>query len=115
MHQRMNPHQAAPELQKPMYALTKHIEGNIDPVLFELIKLYASMLNGCAHCVDIHSADALKAGESTARLFGLLGWYETPFFTDKRARRAGTDRGRHQVRTPRSTRRRVRSCPHRIR
>ena len=83
MHQRMNPHEAAPELRKPMYGLTQHIAGNIDPTLFELIKLYASMLNGCAHCVDIHSTDALKAGESTARLFGLLGWYETPFFTER--------------------------------
>ena len=83
MHQRMNPHEAAPDLRKPMYALTQHIAANIDPTLFELIKLYASMLNGCAHCVDIHSTDALKAGESTARLFGLLGWYETPFYTPR--------------------------------
>ena len=64
MHQRMNPHEAAPELRKPMYGLTQHIAANIDPTLFELIKLYASMLNGCAHCVDIHSTDALKAGAS---------------------------------------------------
>ena len=85
MHQRMNPHEAAPELRKPMYGLTQHIAANIDPTLFELIKLYASMLNGCAHCVDIHSTDALKAGESTARLFGLLGWYETPFYTPRNA------------------------------
>ena len=83
MHPRMNPHAAAPELQKPMYALSQHIAANIDPALFELIKLYASMLNGCAHCVDIHATDALAAGESTARLFGLLGWYETPFFAPR--------------------------------
>jgi AhpD family alkylhydroperoxidase len=81
--QRMNPHQAAPELQKPMYALSKHIGENIDPVLFELVKLYASMLNGCGHCIDIHSTDALKAGETTARLFGLSAWSEVPFYTEK--------------------------------
>lgn len=83
MFQRMNPHQAAPELQKPMYALSKHIGENIDPVLFELVKLYASMLNGCGHCIDIHSTDALKAGETTARLFGLSAWSEVPFYTEK--------------------------------
>ena len=83
MFQRMNPHQAAPELQKPMFALTKHIGENIDPTLFELVKLYASMINGCGHCVDIHSSDALKAGESTARLFGLSAWWEHPLYTDK--------------------------------
>lgn len=87
MYQRMNPHKSAPELRKPMHALTQHVADNIDPVMFELIKLYASMLNGCAHCIDIHSTDALKMGESTARLFGLLGWYETPFF-DPRERAA---------------------------
>ena len=85
-----------------MYGLTQHIAANIDPMLFELIKLYASMLNGCAHCVDIHSTDALEAGESTARLFGLLGWYETPFFTARSAPRsalteAATKFGPHGV------------------
>lgn len=83
MFERMNPHKTAPELQKPMYALTKHIGENIDPVLFELVKLYASMLNGCGHCIDIHSTDALKAGETTARLFGLSAWSEVPFYTEK--------------------------------
>ena len=81
MHQRMNPHTAAPELRKPMHALTQHIGENIDPTLFELVKLYASMLNGCGHCIDIHSTDALKAGESTARLFGLAAWWEVPFYS----------------------------------
>ena len=83
MFQRMNPHEAAPELRTPMFALSQHIAANIDPTLFELIKLYASMLNGCAHCIDIHSADALAAGERPARLFGLLGWYETPFYSPR--------------------------------
>jgi AhpD family alkylhydroperoxidase len=83
MYERMNPHQVAPELQKPMFALTKLIGENIDPTLFELVKLYASMLNGCGHCIDIHSTDALKAGESTARLFGLSAWWEVPFYTSK--------------------------------
>jgi AhpD family alkylhydroperoxidase len=92
MFERMNPHTTAPELQKPMFALTRHIAENIDPVLFELVKLRASMINGCGHCVDIHSTDALKAGESTARLFGLNAWWEHPLFTDReRAALALTD------------------------
>lgn len=83
MFERLNPHAAAPDLQKPMFALTKHISQNIDAVLFELVKLRASMLNGCGHCTDIHSSDALKAGETTARLFGLSAWWEHPLYTDK--------------------------------
>ena len=77
MFERMNPQTTAPELQKPMFALTKHISEHIDPTLFELVKLRASMINGCGHCVDIHSNDALGAGETTARLmstsFRILG------------------------------------------
>jgi len=83
MFERMNPHTTAPELQKPMFALTKHISEHIDPALFELVKLRASIINGCGHCVDIHSTDALEAGETTARLFGLNAWWEHPLFTDK--------------------------------
>jgi AhpD family alkylhydroperoxidase len=83
MHERMNPHKVAPELQKPMFALSKHISEHIDSTLFELVKLYASMLNGCGHCVDIHADDALKAGETTARLFGLSAWWEVPLYTPK--------------------------------
>jgi AhpD family alkylhydroperoxidase len=66
-----------------MFALTKLIGDNIDPTLFELVKLYASNLNGCGHCIDIHAADALEAGESAARLFGLSAWWEVPFYTAK--------------------------------
>jgi AhpD family alkylhydroperoxidase len=92
MYERLNPHTVAPELQKPMLALTKHISGHIDPVLFELVKLRASMINGCGHCIDIHSSDALRAGESTSRLFGLGAWWEHPLFSPKeRAALALTD------------------------
>lgn len=92
MYQRLNPHTTAPELQKPMFGLSKHIGDNIDPALFELVKLRASMLNGCAHCIDIHSSDALRAGESVGRLFGLSAWWEHPEFTAKeRAALALTD------------------------
>jgi AhpD family alkylhydroperoxidase len=79
----MNPHEIAPELQKPMFALTKLISQNIEPALFELVKLRASMINGCGHCVDIHSNDALRAGESISRLFGLSAWWEHPLYTEK--------------------------------
>lgn len=83
MFERMNPHKIAPELQKPMFALNKLVAEHVDPVLFELVKLRASMINGCGHCVDIHSSDALRAGETTARLFGLSAWWEHPLYTDR--------------------------------
>lgn len=83
MDQRLSPAQVAPGVFKAMKGLRLEVEGGIDPVLFELVKLYASMLNGCGHCVDIHAGDAMRAGETTARLFGLSAWWESPFYTSR--------------------------------
>ena len=83
MDQRLNPARAAPDLYKRMAGLDRHIAEHIDPVLFELVKLRASMLNGCAYCIDMHSTDALAAGELPARLFGLGAWWETPLYSAK--------------------------------
>jgi AhpD family alkylhydroperoxidase len=51
--------------------------------LIELVKLRASYINGCAYCVDMHSKDALAAGESAQRIFAVPVWRETPFFTPR--------------------------------
>src|SRR5262249_11694892 len=40
-------------------------------------------INGCAYCVDMHSSDARKAGESERRLATVVAWRETPFFSDR--------------------------------
>ena len=50
------------------------------------MKLRASLINGCAYCVDMHSRDALAAGEPAARLFGLAAWRDTEFFTEREPR-----------------------------
>lgn len=55
----------------------------IDPRLLDLIKLRASQINGCAFCMDLHTSDALKAGESARRLATVSAWRETSFFTDR--------------------------------
>jgi alkylhydroperoxidase family enzyme len=50
------------------------------------------MVNGCTYCIHMHTNDALKAGESIDRLFGLASWYEAPFYDDaERAALALTD------------------------
>jgi AhpD family alkylhydroperoxidase len=49
--------------------------------LLELVRLRASQINGCAYCVDMHSRDALAAGETERRVLALPVWRETPFFT----------------------------------
>src|SRR5262245_19938752 len=55
----------------------------LDPALPELVRLRASILNGCAYCVQLHSQDALAQGESERRLFALAAWEESPYFTPR--------------------------------
>ena len=72
----------APRISKAMNSLeaaSRHI--SLEPSLVELIRARASQLNGCAYCVDMHSRDAVAAGDSQQRLFALPVWRETPFFT----------------------------------
>lgn len=72
----------APHTFKAMLGLEKVLgESVLEHSLRELVKIRASQLNGCAYCVDLHSADALKAGESVRRLLALTTWEETPFFS----------------------------------
>jgi AhpD family alkylhydroperoxidase len=82
----------APDAYKAVAGMEAYSRKNNDPVLYELVKLRASMINGCAFCVDMHSREALAAGESSRRLFGLAAWHDTPFYTEKeRAALALTD------------------------
>jgi AhpD family alkylhydroperoxidase len=48
----------------------------------ELVHLRASQINGCGVCVDMHSRDLKKDGESDERLFAVAAWRDTPYFTD---------------------------------
>ena len=72
----------APHINKAMNALdAASRQISLEPALQELVRLRASQLNGCGYCVDLHSGDARKAGESERRLYALPVWRETPFFT----------------------------------
>jgi AhpD family alkylhydroperoxidase len=82
----------APAAYKAVFALEQHVREAVDPGLLHLLKLRASMTNGCAFCVDMHSTDALAGGEDPRRLFAVAAWRESPFFTDaERAVLALTD------------------------
>lgn len=89
---RINIGAVAPEAYRAVLGLEKCVQVNVDHTVLELVKLRASMLNGCSFCVDMHSRDALAAGESSRRLFAVAAWREAPFFTEReRAALALTD------------------------
>jgi AhpD family alkylhydroperoxidase len=58
-------------------------ESTIDPIIKELIKIRASQINGCAYCLNMHTIDALKIGETQQRIFLVSAWWETELFTPK--------------------------------
>ncbi len=82
MEQRIDYSKLAPEAMKAMQGLEKYmVKSGIERPLYELIKLRASQINGCAYCIDMHTKDARKAGETEQRLYALSAWRETPFYT----------------------------------
>lgn len=50
--------------------------SGIDKTLLDLVFLRASQINGCAYCIDMHTADALRDGASTERLMLVSAWHE---------------------------------------
>ena len=74
----------SPDAVRAMYGLELFVrKSGLDPVILELVKLRASVMNGCAYCVDMHTRDARAAGETEQRLYAVPVWRETPFFTPK--------------------------------
>lgn len=55
----------------------------LEESLYELVKIRASQINGCAFCIDMHTKDARAAGETEQRIYALNAWRETPFFTER--------------------------------
>lgn len=84
MQPRLDFYKASPAAAKAMIALESAVtQLGLDPGLLDLINLRASQINGCAYCVDMHSADARKKGETERRLYSLSVWRESPFYTDR--------------------------------
>jgi AhpD family alkylhydroperoxidase len=72
----------APDALRAQLGMETYIRrSRLEPSLIELVKIRASILNGCAYCVDMHTKDARAAGESEQRLYAVPVWRETPFFS----------------------------------
>jgi AhpD family alkylhydroperoxidase len=55
----------------------------LEPGLIELVKMRASQINGCAFCLDMHSRDARRRGETEQRLYLLDAWRESPLYSER--------------------------------
>ncbi len=76
--------EVAPDLYHSYLSLEAAMRrSGIERSLYELIKIRASQINGCAFCVDMHTKDARAAGESEERIHLLPAWREAPFYTER--------------------------------
>jgi AhpD family alkylhydroperoxidase len=56
--------------------------SSLPAAMQELVALRASQINGCGFCTDMHTKDALAAGETTVRLNLVAAWREATVFTE---------------------------------
>ncbi|GGM12275.1 carboxymuconolactone decarboxylase family protein [Dactylosporangium sucinum] len=84
---RMKINDVSPAAYQAVLGLEKYIRANVDGELLHLVKLRASIMNGCSFCVDMHSREGLADGMSSRKLFAVGAWREAPFF-DERERAA---------------------------
>lgn len=85
MSLRFNYREANPEALPALLGLEQFIQNTgLDKNLYELIKIRASQINGCAYCVDMHTTELSKMGESQQRIHLISVWHEAhDIFTDK--------------------------------
>ena len=85
MSQRLSIHDIDPAAYDAVLAMERYVRGSgLDKPLYELIKIRASQLNGCAYCLDMHHHDARAGGEDQRRLDVLSAWREAPeLYTDR--------------------------------
>jgi AhpD family alkylhydroperoxidase len=84
MSNRTKMDEAEPNGYKALFALEGYINStSLTKTHKELIKIRASQINGCAFCIDMHTKDARKAGETEQRIYALNAWRDTPFFNEE--------------------------------
>lgn len=84
MKTRINIAKVEPTGYNAILGLEKFIESTpLTRTHKELIKIRASQINGCAFCIDMHTKEARKAGETEQRIYALNAWRDTPFFSEE--------------------------------
>src|SRR6516164_8848549 len=99
--ERLSAYEAAPAAMRAVHQVEAYIQQcGLEESLIELVKMRASQINGCAYCLDMHSKDARRRGESEQRLYVLNAWDETSIYTPReRAALAWTEALTHVAET----------------
>ncbi len=93
MTPRLDIRAAPPGVMQALFAFSQQVhESGLERSLVELVNIRASQINGCANCLNMHTADARKLGETEQRIHLLAAWHEAPCYSDReRAALAWTD------------------------
>ena len=84
LQQRLSAAKIAPEGYKTLSDVEAYLyRCGLERSLIELVKMRASQINGCAYCLDMHSRDARRAGETEQRLYLLDAWQESSLYTPR--------------------------------
>lgn len=84
MSTRIKIDQVEPAGYRAILGLEKFIESTpLTRTHKDLIKIRASQINGCAFCIDMHTKEARKAGETEQRIYALNAWRDAPFFSEE--------------------------------
>ncbi|MES2417839.1 MAG: carboxymuconolactone decarboxylase family protein [Bacteroidota bacterium] len=77
MEQRIDIGQIEPAAYKALLGLESYLANTqLSKTHKELIKIRASQINGCAFCINMHTKDARKNGETEQRIYLLNAWKE---------------------------------------
>jgi AhpD family alkylhydroperoxidase len=83
MTAKLDPFAAAPELMKSWLRTSIAIASSLEPTLAGLVEIRASQINGCANCINLHTAQMREKGETEQRIYLLSAWREAPCYTDR--------------------------------
>jgi AhpD family alkylhydroperoxidase len=81
MSAKLNPYSAAPQLMKNWTTTAMLINDSLEPSLVELVRIRASQINGCANCINMHTAEAREKGEREQGIYLLSVWREAPCYS----------------------------------
>ena len=84
MNKRININNLQPGAFTAMYGLENYVnQTGLDPILIELIRNRVSQINGCTYCIDMHTKESIKLGDTEQRISGLRSWREATDYTEK--------------------------------
>ena len=82
MEMRLNHTKASPESYKALLALETFVQNSgLERRFIHLIKLRASIINGCAYCVDMHVKESRRDGLSEQWINLMSVWRESTVYT----------------------------------